>query len=97
MVGGKRDSVSRALQKVTNIMSALGGEDSLLGHIYLTSDRHSIPVNYPQSFYKASNWEGRLLTQNPAATGLDQVRRRGGGYGKRALTYCVHVAVGPRI
>ena len=61
-------------KQVTSLMSALGGEESLLGHVFLMSDRHSIPVNYPTSFYKASNWEGRLLQANPDITGESQLR-----------------------
>ena len=61
------------LRQVTSLMSALGGEDSLLAHVFLTSDLHSIPVPYPNGFYKASNWEGRCLQADPEATGQAQL------------------------
>jgi len=69
----RRTSVDKALEKVTSLMSALGGEDSLLAHVFLTSDLHSIPVAYPKGFYKASNWEGRCLQDNPVETGQAQL------------------------
>ncbi len=28
--------------------------ESLLGHLYLTSNLHSIPIDYPPSFFKAA-------------------------------------------
>ena len=69
----RRSSVDKALEKVTSLMSALGGEDSLLAHVFLTSDIHSIPVAYPKGFYRASNWEGRCLQENPMETGQAQL------------------------
>jgi hypothetical protein len=38
--------------------------ESLLGHLYLTSNLHNIPVDYPSHFYKAADLMTTKCKQN---------------------------------